>query len=316
MKYAGKPKPPPKWYKNQGPSPIEQQFDKALGDLADLIEKEHWFGDPDNHSRYRVDFILKDARLIIELDGHDYHSSKEQLEKDAIRQRYLTRAGYSVIRFTGREIYRSPETCVAEVRQIYKERMQRTPSKYRALYIDYYFLISQTNAALLFYKKLYPHKTLTISPIEIITAKAVDWLHENSFITAHLFIRPEDYEKVAYLDGELAEYSKGEIRFNIISDELYSAELSDHMENCSHLYNDYYLVADDPIYIHSLRSVLSKELTEIQLGTYTTKILTGGKLLRKSNDETSFIEADLAQVRWQNIWYPIAASMGLHLHEM
>ncbi|MGB3512463.1 MAG: DUF559 domain-containing protein, partial [Microcoleaceae cyanobacterium] len=62
--------------------------------MADAIEQEHWFGDKTKHSRYRVDFLLKDARLIIELDGNAYHSTSEQLEKDAIRQRYLSRAGY------------------------------------------------------------------------------------------------------------------------------------------------------------------------------------------------------------------------------
>jgi len=124
MKYPGQPESPPGWYKDRGQSYIEKEFSKELGDLADLIEQEHWFGDPEKHSRYRVDFILKDARLIIELDGHEYHSSKEQLEKDAIRQRYLSRAGYTVIRFTGREVNRNPAACVSEVREILPRPLQ------------------------------------------------------------------------------------------------------------------------------------------------------------------------------------------------
>ena len=104
MKYPGHPtdETPPSWYHDRVQSYIEQEFQNAIEDLASAIESEHWFGDTEKHHRYRVDFILKDARLIVELDGHAYHSTKEQLEKDAIRQRYLTRAGYSVIRFTGR----------------------------------------------------------------------------------------------------------------------------------------------------------------------------------------------------------------------
>lgn len=137
MKYPGQPKSPPGWYRDRGPSYIEAEFSKNLDDLARLIEREQWFGDSEKHGRYRVDFILKDARLIVELDGHEYHSTREQLERDAIRQRYLTRAGYSVIRFTGREINRDPAACVAEVAQIYRERMERAPAKYRVMYIDY-----------------------------------------------------------------------------------------------------------------------------------------------------------------------------------
>jgi hypothetical protein len=55
-----------------GISPIEKQFEAYLGELADAIENEHGFGDKEKH-----------GRLIIELDGHEYHSSKEQLKKDA-----------------------------------------------------------------------------------------------------------------------------------------------------------------------------------------------------------------------------------------
>ncbi|MEM5546403.1 hypothetical protein [Pseudoalteromonas fuliginea] len=70
MMFPGQPKTPPSWYKDRGQSYIEKEFSKELGDLADTIESEHWFGDKENHGRFRVDFILKDARLIIELDGH------------------------------------------------------------------------------------------------------------------------------------------------------------------------------------------------------------------------------------------------------
>lgn len=173
MKYPGKPEAPPSWYRDRGQSFIEKQFSNALDEMAELIEKEHWFGDPEKHSRYRVDFILKDARLIIELDGHEYHSTKEQLEKDAVRQRYLTRAGYTVIKFTGGEINRSPSGCVAEVRKIYKERMQRAPSKYRVMYIDYQFLVRQMSKALQFYSDLHPSKSLKFPSLELFIIHAI-----------------------------------------------------------------------------------------------------------------------------------------------
>ena len=316
MRYPGQPKSAPAWYRDRGPSHIEKKFASELGDLADLIESEHWFGDAEKHARYRVDFILKDARLIIELDGHDYHSSKEQFEKDAIRQRYLTRAGYSVIRFTGREINRNPADCVREVREIYMERMQRAPAKYRVLYIDYQFLVRQMSMAKRFYQELHPDKSLDIPSLDVFITHAAGWLHEKSFITAFVFLPPEEEYHLKASDGKITEHDKGEVRINIVAHDLYSVELGVHMESYAHLFDEFFLVADDPIYVLPLRSVLPAKLSDRIIGDQNFQFLSGGKLLRKGNDETAFIGTDLATVRWQDIWYPIGTAMGLHPQEL
>ncbi|WP_200933222.1 MULTISPECIES: endonuclease domain-containing protein [unclassified Sphingomonas] len=284
--------------------------------MADLIESEQWFGDAEKHGRYRVDFILKDARLIIELDGHAYHSTKEQFERDAIRQRYLTRAGYSVIRFTGREVNRDPASCVREVRETYKERMQRAPARYRVLYIDYQFLIGQMSKASRFYQDLHPDKSLQLPSLDVFIAHAVGWLHEKSFITAFVFLPPEEEDHIRALDGKTTEYEKGEVRINVVADDLYSCELGVHMESYAHLFDEFFLVADDPIYVLPLRTVLPAQLSDSVLGGQNFAFLPGGKLLRKGNDETAFVGTDLAKVRWQNVWYPIGTAMGLHPYEL
>lgn len=316
MKYPGQPESPPEWYRDREQSHIEKEFNKELADLADLIEREHWFGDSVKHGRYRVDFILKDARLIIELDGHDYHSTKEQLEKDAIRQRYLSRAGYTVIRFTGREINRNVTACVSEVREIYKERMQRAPSKYRVIYIDYQFYLRQMSKAQRFYQGLYPDKVLSLQPLEQFVPYAIEWLHEKSFITAFVFHPPEEAENLEHIDGMVKEYEKGEVRINTIADEWYTLELGNHMVSFSHLFDEFYLLGDDRVYVEPLRSVLPHEFSEQRIGSYFHQYLANGKLLRKCNDETSFAGTDLARVRWQDVWYPMGMAMGLSLYEL
>lgn len=66
--------------------------------------------------RYRVDFLLCmkgcDGALhftVVECDGHDFHErTKEQAEHDRRRDREMQAMGYSVLRFTGAEIWRSP----------------------------------------------------------------------------------------------------------------------------------------------------------------------------------------------------------------
>lgn len=318
MKYAWSPEnEAPFWYRErwQKQSAIEKQFEDSLGELAKAIESEHWFGDKEKHGRYRVDFILKDARLIIELDGHDYHSSKEQLQKDAIRQRYLKRSWYSVIRFTGSEIYQNVKSCVEEVRTIYKEIIQRSPAKYRVMYIDYPFLLDQMEQALVIFKKINPDKKLFLPPIEEIILHAIEWLHEKSFITVFIFHPPEYAEKLKHLNNFIKEYKKWEIRINTIEEELYSYYLGEHITTYSHLFDEFFLIADDFIYVNPLYSVLPKELKSMEKFPMH-KYLWNAKLLRKDNDSTAYAGTELANVLWQNIQYIIGASMGLSLYEM
>ncbi len=94
-------------------SPIERRFAAAW----------HWhFGGyprsqvciPRNEGgHFCVDFLLPIA-LVVELDGHDWHSNQVQRTKDAQRDRELMRYGYRVIRFTGSEIVADPDACVLE----------------------------------------------------------------------------------------------------------------------------------------------------------------------------------------------------------
>lgn len=268
------------------------------------------------HARYRVDFILRDARLIIELDGHAYHSSPEQLEKDAIRQRYLTRSGYTVIRFTGREINRDAKGCVDEVRTIYRERMQREPVKYRAMYIDYRFFYQERMKAINFFRKINPEKTLTLPSIDQVIPHAIEWLYEKSFITAFIFHLPEDGYEIEHLNGLTLDYEKGEVRINTISEEWYSLELGEHMLRFAHLFDEFLVIADDPVYVSPLLSVLPNEMSVDKLGDIEFSYIGNGKLLRRGNNETSYIGSDLVRVKWQNVWYVLGAAMGLSIYEM
>ncbi|HCG6604239.1 TPA: DUF559 domain-containing protein [Vibrio parahaemolyticus] len=316
MKYPGQPADAPSWYRDRGQSHIEAEFSKELNELADLIESEQWFGDKEKHARYRVDFILRDARLIIELDGHAYHSSPEQLEKDAIRQRYLTRSGYTVIRFTGREINRDAKGCVDEVRTIYRERMQREPVKYRAMYIDYRFFYQERMKAINFFRKINPEKTLTSPSIDQVIPHTIEWLYEKSFITAFIFHLPEDGYEIEHLNGLTLDYEKGEVRINTISEEWYSLELGEHMLRFAHLFDEFLVIADDPVYVSPLLSVLPNEMSVEKLGDIEFSYIGNGKLLRRGNNETSYIGSDLVRVKWQNVWYVLGAAMGLSIYEM
>jgi very-short-patch-repair endonuclease len=48
------------------------------------------------HGHFIVDFLARQAKLIVEIDGDAYHASRVQA--DAARERKLVRAGYVVLR--------------------------------------------------------------------------------------------------------------------------------------------------------------------------------------------------------------------------
>ena len=52
---------------------------------------------------YIVDFFFRQSMVIVELDG-EYHTTKEQQEKDRIRQLWLEQKGYKVLRFTNEQV--------------------------------------------------------------------------------------------------------------------------------------------------------------------------------------------------------------------
>ena len=71
---------------------------------------------------YRVDFAFVPQAgcgcppFAIELDGHDFHErTKEQAKRDKERDRAFQRAGWTVVSFSGSEVWADPFRCVREV---------------------------------------------------------------------------------------------------------------------------------------------------------------------------------------------------------
>lgn len=53
--------------------------------------------------------------VLVEIDGHIWHEkTPEQVEKDKQRERAIMAAGYRVVRFSAREVFRDPVKCVYE----------------------------------------------------------------------------------------------------------------------------------------------------------------------------------------------------------
>lgn len=90
-------------------SPIEKSFLEACYKAQLKPECQHPIG------HFLADFAFPESRLVIELDGHEFHKTKEQRTSDARRQRWIELNGWRVIRFTGTEIHKDVSGCVKQV---------------------------------------------------------------------------------------------------------------------------------------------------------------------------------------------------------
>ena len=57
---------------------------------------------------YFVDFVCREEKLVIEIDGAT-HSTDEERRRDAKREEFLCKLGYRITRFRNDEVYRNME---------------------------------------------------------------------------------------------------------------------------------------------------------------------------------------------------------------
>jgi very-short-patch-repair endonuclease len=64
------------------------------------------------------DFAWRDARLVVEVDGHQTHGTRFAFEDDRARDLQLVRAGWRVVRFTYAQITYDPGDVAAAIRDL------------------------------------------------------------------------------------------------------------------------------------------------------------------------------------------------------
>ena len=77
---------------------------------------------------YRIDFVVSrgDNAIAVEVDGGEWHRlTEDQATQDSKRQRDITAEGYSVIRFTAREVFTDAARCWSEVESIARRGERR-----------------------------------------------------------------------------------------------------------------------------------------------------------------------------------------------
>jgi very-short-patch-repair endonuclease len=63
-----------------------------------------------------VDLVLRHARLVIELDGWAFHVTPDRFQRDRQRQNRLVGAGWTVLRFTWRDLTERPDYVITTIR--------------------------------------------------------------------------------------------------------------------------------------------------------------------------------------------------------
>lgn len=76
---------------------------------------------------FTADFVVEPGTrnperrtVVIECDGHEWHSDRKRMARDRTRDRDIQKAGHVILRFTGSQIVNDPKACALEVLQFIK----------------------------------------------------------------------------------------------------------------------------------------------------------------------------------------------------
>jgi very-short-patch-repair endonuclease len=97
------------------PAPTRSELEERFLRLCD----DHGILRPETNARiegFEVDFVWRDARLIVEVDGYAYHRSPAAFESDRERDVTLKTAGWQVLRFTWSQVQRRAAWVAAAIR--------------------------------------------------------------------------------------------------------------------------------------------------------------------------------------------------------
>lgn len=90
-----------------GDSWLEDRFVEVLAEGGRRLPETQVWIVVDGH-RYRVDGLWMPERLVVELDGHEFHSAKAHRRADAERAARITGAGYGLVVFTYDDVVDRP----------------------------------------------------------------------------------------------------------------------------------------------------------------------------------------------------------------
>ena len=100
--------------------PTEQIVEKQLNQIGINTAREYTFSK--NGRRYRIDIAVfgNSGRIAVECDNKKAHRSKTQKKKDKIKDLFLRRHGWKVVRLKERDILENLNKCIKKIALEYK----------------------------------------------------------------------------------------------------------------------------------------------------------------------------------------------------
>ena len=87
--------------------------------MAKVLRKLGWkFEFEPKVGTYFPDFVISSKKLVIEVNGTYWHSSRKTRRKDERKKRFLESRGFRVLVFTDKQLNQTPEVVAAKVREL------------------------------------------------------------------------------------------------------------------------------------------------------------------------------------------------------
>ncbi|SEJ22237.1 DUF559 domain-containing protein [Demequina mangrovi] len=117
------------WFAEGATTPLEvlAKHEVFTGARFDAFERQVDLVLPSR--RATVDMLHRRARVVVELDGDAYHSTRKARDEDRNRQTDLVAAGYAVVRFGWRDVVDRPEWCRERLLTVVAGRLTRPGSR-------------------------------------------------------------------------------------------------------------------------------------------------------------------------------------------
>jgi hypothetical protein len=104
----------------------DERSDSPLESVARVVIAEAGLPPPELQATvhgpgfaFRVDFLWKDQRVILEGDGLLKYNDRKDLIKQFDRDRLLRDAGYQVVHYTWRELFSTPDIVTGRIRRAF-----------------------------------------------------------------------------------------------------------------------------------------------------------------------------------------------------
>lgn len=226
-------------------TPGERAFRIAAGRRIGDLKPEEWIG------RYRVDFLIPSASVVIEIDG-PIHDGVRSSGYDRHRDRYLAREGYTVLRFTNQEVTSNVERCVDDVLQLVAIRTPRQPSE-SALYVDFLALKNEGEWLLEQYGRSGRKIKLSVA-----LQRAAEYMQLTGDVDVHMFSSHGQFVDSGPFKMDIIKFvpfSSGRLIVTEHQVEWLVDRLSKHLRAHVDRYRTIGLMADDLLYEFELASV-------------------------------------------------------------